>query len=250
MADNPSFKSGIRAALAVLFTVLFLDQVLKIWIKTSMTMDEEIHVFGDWFILHFTENPGMAFGMEFGGAYGKLLLTLFRLVAVSGLSYYLFSQIKQGARLGFVICLAMITAGAAGNILDSVFYGVFFSESTHYQIATAFPETGYASWFHGRVVDMFYMPVVKGYLPEWLGGDYFVFFRPIFNLADASISMGVFFILVFQKRFFSIDTALVEQDSNLPQEENSTFEHSDSSNQINPESADIEESSKPEDSQP
>lgn len=203
MAETPSIKSGIRAALAVIFSVLLLDQTLKIWIKTTMTMDEEIHVFGDWFILHFTENPGMAFGMEFGGEYGKLLLTLFRLVAVSGLSYYLFSQIKQGARIGFVICLSMITAGAAGNILDSVFYGVFFSESTHYQVATSFPDSGYASWFHGRVVDMFYMPVFKGYLPEWLGGDYFVFFRPIFNLADASISLGVFFILIFQKRFFS-----------------------------------------------
>lgn len=214
MADQPSKKSGIRIALAVIFSVMLLDQALKIWIKTTMTMDEEIHVFGDWFILHFTENPGMAFGMEFGGEYGKLLLTLFRLVAVSGLTYYLFNQIKHGARTGFIICLAMITAGAAGNILDSVFYGVFFTESTHYQIATAFPESGYASWFHGRVVDMFYMPVIKGYLPEWLGGEYFVFFRPIFNLADASISLGVFFILLFQKRFFALSPAAEEIQAN------------------------------------
>lgn len=174
-------------------------------------MDEEIHVFGDWFILHFTENPGMAFGMEFGGEYGKLLLTLFRLVAVSGLSYYLYTQIKNGARTGFIICLAMITAGAAGNILDSVFYGVFFTESTHYQVASSFPEMGYANWFHGRVVDMFYMPVFKGYLPEWIGGQYFVFFRPIFNLADASISLGVFFILLFQRRFFAVGPEVPEE---------------------------------------
>ncbi|MHB1278384.1 MAG: signal peptidase II, partial [Bacteroidia bacterium] len=120
----------------------------------------------------------------------------------TGLSKYLYTQIKAGATRGFIICLAMITAGAAGNILDSIFYGVFFTESTHYQVATAFPEAGYASWFHGKVVDMLYLPVFKGYLPEWLGGDFFIFFRPIFNLADASISLGVFFILLFQKRFF------------------------------------------------
>ncbi|MDX5321510.1 MAG: lipoprotein signal peptidase [Bacteroidota bacterium] len=205
-----SFKAGLRTALLVIFAVILMDQVLKIWIKTHMTMDEEIPVIGDWFILHFTENPGMAFGMEFGGTYGKLLLTLFRIIAVGGLSYYLYTQIKAGVRMGFIICLAMITAGAAGNIIDSIFYGVFFSESTHYQLATAFPETGYATWFHGEVVDMFYMPIFKGYLPEALGGDYFIFFRPIFNLADASISLGVFFILLFQKRFFSESSALNE----------------------------------------
>jgi signal peptidase II len=202
MSSSQHVKSGIRTSLIVLFVVLVLDQCSKIWIKTHMAMDEEIHVLGDWFILHFTENPGMAFGMEFGGEHGKLMLTLFRMLAVTGLSYYLYTQIKAGATRGFVICLAMITAGAAGNIIDSIFYGVFFTESTHYQLATAFPETGYSSWFHGKVVDMLYLPVFKGYLPEWLGGDYFIFFRPIFNLADASISIGVFFILIFQKAFF------------------------------------------------
>lgn len=202
MTSSQQVKTGIRLSFLVLALVLVLDQFSKIWIKTHMAMDEEIHVFGDWFILHFTENPGMAFGMEFGGDHGKLLLTLFRMVAVTGLSYYLYTQIKAGASRGFIICLAMITAGAAGNIIDSIFYGVFFTESTHYQVATAFPEAGYSSWFHGKVVDMLYLPVFRGFLPEWLGGDYFIFFRPIFNLADASISLGVFFILVFQKRFF------------------------------------------------
>lgn len=202
MTSIPNVKSGVRTSLLVLFVVLILDQCSKIWIKTHMAMDEEIRVFGDWFILHFTENPGMAFGMEFGGEHGKLMLTLFRMLAVTGLSYYLFTQIKAGAAKGFIICLAMITAGAAGNIIDSIFYGVFFTESTHYQVATAFTDPGYASWFHGKVVDMLYVPVFKGYLPEAWGGDYFIFFRPIFNLADASISIGVFFILIFQKRFF------------------------------------------------
>lgn len=210
MTATPSIKSGIRISLLVILFVLIADQTSKIWIKTNMAMDEEIRVMGDWFILHFTENPGMAFGMEFGGDYGKLMLTLFRMLAVTGLSYYLYTQIKMGVKIGFIICLSMITAGAAGNIIDSIFYGVFFTESTHYQVATAFPEMGYASWFHGKVVDMMYLPVFKGYLPEWLGGDYFIFFRPIFNIADASISMGVFFILIFQKRFFQ--QAIVEQE--------------------------------------
>ncbi|HCS19255.1 MAG TPA: lipoprotein signal peptidase [Bacteroidetes bacterium] len=202
MTSSQQVRSGLRVSFLVLFMVLVLDQFSKIWIKTHMAMDEEIHVIGDWFILHFTENPGMAFGMEFGGDHGKLLLTLFRMLAVTGLSYYLYTQIKSGASKGFIICLAMITAGAAGNIIDSIFYGVFFTESTHYQVATAFPEIGYSSWFHGKVVDMLYLPVFKGFLPEWLGGDYFIFFRPIFNLADASISLGVVFILIFQKQFF------------------------------------------------
>ena len=173
-------------------------------------MDEEVAVFGDWFILHFTENPGMAFGMEFGGPYGKLLLTSFRIVAVCGLGYYLVKQIKVGINRGFVISLSLITAGAAGNIIDSVFYGVIFSESTHYELASAFAENGYSSLFHGRVVDMLYLPIYKGFLPEWLGGDYFIFFRPIFNIADASISIGVFIILLFQRSFFKEATPISE----------------------------------------
>jgi signal peptidase II len=203
MSDKTKIQVGVRNALLVIFGVLLIDQWSKIYVKLNFTMDEEVSVFGDWFILHFTENPGMAFGMEFGGEYGKLALTLFRILAVSGLGYYLFSQIKSGATMGYILCLALITAGASGNIIDSIFYGMYFSESTHYELATAFPETGYAAIFHGRVVDMLYLPIFKGFLPEWLGGDYFIFFRPIFNIADASISIGVFLIMIFQKRFFS-----------------------------------------------
>ncbi|MBI1221382.1 MAG: lipoprotein signal peptidase [Bacteroidetes bacterium] len=233
MHSSPSLKSGIRTALIVIFSVILLDQSLKIWIKTHLTLDEEIHIFGDWFILHFTENPGMAFGMEFGGEYGKLMLTLFRIIAVGGLSYYLFSQIKHGARIGFIICLAMITAGAAGNIIDSIFYGVLFSESNHYELATLFPDGGgYASWFHGKVVDMLYMPIFKGYLPESLGGEYFIFFRPIFNIADASISLGVFFILLFQRRYFpSLKKNTKEEEENEVKE---TLDENSSEKQLIP----------------
>lgn len=216
--NTNGIKSGIRLSLLVIGLVLFLDQALKIWIKTTMTLDQEIPIFGDWFILHFTENNGMAFGLEFGGEYGKLFLTLFRILAVIGLGYYLYLQIKEGAKTGFIICLSMITAGAAGNILDSLFYGHFFTASNHYEVATAFPEEGYAPFFYGKVVDMLYMPVFKGFLPEWLGGDYFIFFRPIFNLADASISLGVFFILIFQRSFFAKSKVEVVQ------EEGSTLE--------------------------
>lgn len=194
-------KKHLAYALTLIGVVLALDQFTKIWVKTSMILNSRHHVFGDWFIIHFTENPGMAYGLELGGEYGKLILTLLRIVAVCGLSYYLYKQIKQGATLGFILCLALITAGAAGNIIDSVFYGIIFTDSD-FRIAEMFPAEGYASLFHGKVVDMIYLPVIDTYLPEWLGGDRFVFFRPIFNLADTSISLGVIFILLFQRRYF------------------------------------------------
>ncbi len=240
MTENHSFGKGVRLAFLVIFLVLFLDQASKIWIKTHMTLDEEIHVIGNWFILHFTENPGMAFGLEFGGEYGKLMLTLFRILAVSGLTYYLFQQIRQKAHTGFIICLAMITAGAAGNILDSLFYGLIFTESTHIQIAEMFPDQGYASFLHGEVVDMIYLPVFRGNLPEWLGGNYFIFFRPIFNLADASISLGVFFILIFQRRFFkqplpdNSQEAVPSSEESPEQEGNETGNGTDNQIESNP----------------
>lgn len=218
MQTGLSARKGVKLAALVIFLVLLLDQISKIWIKTHMRLDEEIHVFGDWFILHFTENPGMAFGLEFGGDYGKLLLTLFRMLAVSGLAWYLYQQIRQGAKKGFIICLAMITAGAAGNIVDSLFYGMIFTESSM-QVATMFPEQGYGSFLHGKVVDMIYLPVYKGYLPDWLGGKYFIFFRPIFNLADASISLGVFFILIFQRSFFKSDKPVSATETNLSEQD-------------------------------
>ena len=169
-------------------------------------MNQQIHVFGDWFIIHFTENPGMAFGLEFGGFYGKLFLTLFRIVFVFFIVRFVLALIKDGAPKGGVIAVTLILAGAIGNIIDSVFYGVIFSESFH-QVATLFPEGGgYAPWLHGRVVDMLYFPIIKGYLPDWVpfyGGDYFVFFRPIFNIADSAITVGVFIILLFYRRYFT-----------------------------------------------
>ncbi len=193
-----------RAAL-IICSVLLADQLLKFWIKLNLQLGEEIQL-ADWFIIHFTENPGMAFGLELGGSYGKLFLSLFRLVAVVGIFFWLRSLVRQKAGGLSVASVALILAGALGNIIDSAFYGVIFSESLG-AVATLFPEGGgYGSFLHGRVVDMFYFPLYKGYLPDWLpiwGGDYFIFFRPIFNLADASISVGVALMLLFQRKTLS-----------------------------------------------
>ena len=171
-----------------------------------MYLGQEIQVFGNWFFIHFTENNGMAFGMEFAGEYGKLFLTLFRVVAVSGIMYYLVKIIKEGAPMGFVVSIAMIFSGALGNIIDSVFYGVVFNDSYH-QIASLFPEAGgYSKLFHGRVVDMLYFPIYSGHYPDWIpmfGGDPFLFFRPVFNVADASISFGVGIIVFFQNDYLT-----------------------------------------------
>jgi len=157
----------------------------------------------DWFYIHFTENNGMAFGMEFGGDWGKLTLSLFRIVFVGFIASYLLKLIRKNADKILITSLSLILAGAIGNILDGAFYGMLFSESYH-QLASFLPEGGgYAPLFFGRVVDMFYFPMFKGYLPEWIpfwGGDYFVFFRPVFNIADAAISVGVGIMVLFQKR--------------------------------------------------
>lgn len=174
---------------AIIFAVLLADQLLKIWIKTNMYIGEEFHIIGDWFIIHFTENNGMAFGLELGGDYGKLALSLFRVVAVFGIAYILHYIIKNKYHFGLITCVSLIFAGALGNIIDSVFYGQVF---------------GYADWLHGRVVDMFYFPILRGVFPSWFpiwGGEEFVFFRPVFNLADAAISVGVILIIIFQNRF-------------------------------------------------
>lgn len=198
-------KRPIILPILITLGVLLIDQASKFWVKTNMYLNQEIKVFGDWAIIHFTENPGMAFGMEFGGDYGKLALSLFRIVAVFALAYYIYFLIKKESPRGLIIAITLIFAGAIGNILDSVFYGIIFSDS-HYQIAELFPaEGGYGKWLHGRVVDMIYLPVIKGTMPQWvpvMGGDYFIFFRPIFNLADTAISVGVGIILLFQRSFF------------------------------------------------
>ncbi len=190
----------------VILLVLVLDQTLKILVKTNMTLGQNIPIFGDWFILHFTENYGMAFGLEFGGEYGKLSLSLLRIAAVGFIGWYLHKLILKKASTGLIICISLIMAGAIGNIIDSTFYGLIFSDSYFNRVAEMFPEGGgYGTLMHGRVVDMFYFPVVSGNFPEWIpvwGGQDFVFFRPVFNIADSAITLGVIILFTFQKKFF------------------------------------------------
>lgn len=184
---------GYTKPLIVIFLVLLADQLVKTWVKTHMYLGQEFHIIGKWCIIHFTENNGMAFGMEFGGEFGKLALSLFRIAAVAGIGYGLHYLIKHKYHRGLILNVALIFSGALGNIIDSVFYGKIY---------------GYESWFHGRVVDMFYFPIAEGHFPTWLpiwGGEEFVFFRPVFNLADAAISVGVILILIFQKNYFKED---------------------------------------------
>lgn len=178
----------------LLLVILAIDQAVKIYIKTHFYLGEEINVLGSWFRLHFTENYGMAFGLEFGGKIGKLILTLFRICAVVFIGWYITTLQKQKISVGYILSWTLIMAGALGNIIDSVFYGVWF---------------GYDEWFHGRVVDMFYFPLIQTTLPEnfpiWAGED-FEFFRPVFNVADAAISIGFLIILLFQRRFLQPET--------------------------------------------
>ena len=187
--------------------MLIADQVLKIWIKTHMTLGQEINVAGNWFILHFTENEGMAFGLTFGGAAGKLILSIFRIIAVIFIGYYIYRLRKRSPHPGLIISFSLIMAGALGNIIDSAFYGIIFSQSSYHTVATMFPpEGGYNSFLHGKVVDMLYFPVIETIMPEWVpfwGGEQFIFFRPVFNIADSSITTGVFLLLIFQKKFFT-----------------------------------------------
>ena len=170
-----------------------------------MFLGEEFPVLGDWFIIHFTENNGMAFGIEFGFEHGKLFLTLFRIVVVAIIGFYLFRLPRKTTSKGLLITGALIFAGAIGNIIDSVFYGMIFDESYN-QVATFLPEDGgYAPIFYGKVVDMLYFPLIEGFFPEWLpiwGGEHFLFFRPVFNIADSAISVGIASLLLFQRKFF------------------------------------------------
>lgn len=193
-------KIFITASLLVL-----IDQILKIWIKTNFFLGEEVKIF-DWFFIHFTENNGMAFGLEFGGYLGKTLLTLFRVFVVLIGIKYLSVITKKEAPQGALIALGLVLGGAIGNIIDSVFYGVLFNESYN-NIASFLPEAGgYSSLLHGKVVDMFYFPILNSHYPNWLpflGGEHFIFFRPVFNIADAGISVGIFIILLFYKNVFN-----------------------------------------------
>jgi len=196
----------LKKAVIIIFLVLLADQVLKIWIKTHMTLGDEIHMMGNWFIIHFTENEGMAFGMKFGGSFGKLILSIFRIIAVVAIGWYLIKISRAKESTGLIISLSLIFAGAMGNIIDSAFYGLIFSESKFHEIAQLFPPGGgYGHFLHGKVVDMLYFPVLRGAYPQWIpiwGGDEFIFFRPVFNIADSSITVGVFILIIFQKKLF------------------------------------------------
>ena len=187
--------------------ILVIDQIVKIWIKTHMTIGESIPVLGNWFQIYFIENNGMAFGMQFGGSFGKLLLTLFRLALAGFIIYYIGKLIKTKAPTGVLIGISLVLIGAIGNILDCLFYGMIFNESTFTQVATLFPVGGgYAPFLFGKVVDMLYFPLINTTFPDWVpiwGGEDFVFFRPIFNMADSCITIGVIYMLLFQRKFFT-----------------------------------------------
>ena len=199
-------KRTIFFVFLTVFVVLFLDQWLKIYIKTNFTLGQSVTIFSDWFELHFTENPGMAFGLTLGGKWGKIVLTLFRILASGLIIYYIGSLIKEKAKSGLIILVALILAGALGNIIDSLFYGMVFSASSYHEIATYLPaDGGYAPLFMGKVVDMLYFPVIDTIWPTWIpfiGGEQFQFFRPVFNIADTAISIGVFSIIVFRNTLF------------------------------------------------
>jgi signal peptidase II len=195
---------SLRKAYLLVFLILIVDQVSKIYVKTHFILGEEVPVFS-WFQIHFIENEGMAWGTEIPGVYGKLFLTLFRLVAVTGIGYWLWDSVtRKNSSNYLIVAIALILAGAFGNIIDSVFYGVLFNDSNN-QLATMFTDTPYQTWFHGKVVDMFYFPFWHGILPNWLpkwGGREFTFFNAIFNVADMAISTGVGILLVFNKKAF------------------------------------------------
>ncbi len=215
-----SISIGKKAVLLIVL-VLAVDQFVKIWIKTHMMYYGNIDVIGNWFRIYFIENNGMAFGMEFGGSIGKTMLSIFRLIAIGGIIWYLNYLVKNKAHGGLILSIALVLAGAVGNIIDSMFYGMIFNQSTPATVATLFPEGGgYSSFLHGKVVDMLYFPLINGHFPNWfpfVGGQEFQFFRPVFNLADSSITIGVIIILLFQKRFFGLKAAEPVAEENQPQ---------------------------------
>jgi len=208
-------NSRLRIPLILVAVIIILDQVLKIWIKTSLELNDVVPLFGDWGFLLYTENPGMAFGYKFGGETGKVILTLFRIVAVIGISWYLVDLAKKNSPKGLLISFGLILAGAIGNIIDSSIYGLIFDTGTTYNTeierwqeysgVSTMNFEGYAPAFKGCVVDMFYFPLIEGHFPSWFpvwGGESFTFFRPVFNIADSAITVGVASILIFHRKFF------------------------------------------------
>jgi signal peptidase II len=204
-----------RQVYLIILLILLIDQASKFYIKTHFYLGQNYPVFGDWFHLHFVENEGMAWGWKLGGSgsWGKLVLTVFRMGAVLFGVYYIAQIIKRKEHRGFIVCVALIFAGAVGNLIDSMFYGIIFENSdwATRNVAVLFPEGGgYAGFLHGKVVDMLYFPLIESRFPSWLpvwGGEPFIFFSPVFNIADASISIGLIIILLFQNRFFKKETA-------------------------------------------
>lgn len=202
MTHGPLITKG-RLATLIIVAILLIDQAIKIWVKTSMTLHESIHI-TDWFYITFIENMGMAFGMQLGS---KIVLSLFRVVAIGVLGYYIWQQVKRNARTGYIVCLSLVLAGAAGNLIDCMFYGMLFNESSPYYLSYFVDfGTGYAPFLMGKVVDMFYFPLIETEWPTWMpfvGGQHFVFFSPVFNFADASISVSVVLLLLFYREEIS-----------------------------------------------
>lgn len=202
MTHGPLITKG-RLATLIIVAILLIDQAIKIWVKTSMTLHESIHI-TDWFYITFIENMGMAFGMQLGS---KIVLSLFRVVAIGVLGYYIWQQVNKNARTGYIVCLSLVLAGAAGNLIDCMFYGMIFNESSPYYLSYFVDfGTGYAPFLMGKVVDMFYFPLIETDWPTWMpfvGGQHFVFFSPVFNFADASISVSVVLLLLFYREEIS-----------------------------------------------